>query len=113
MMFKTVAAITGGVVAAAASALCCAGPLLAVTVGVSSAGLSTTFEPLRPYFLAATGIFLFTGFYLVDREDRMACEGDKPCADPVVQRRMKIMLWLAIITAVIFATFPRWQYWVL
>ena len=113
MMFKAVAATTGGVVTAAASALCCAGPLLAVTVGVSSAGLSTTFEPLRPYFLAATGIFLFTGFYLVDREERSSCESDEPCADPAVQRRTKILLWVATIMAVIFATFPRWQYWIL
>lgn len=112
-MLKAIVTTSGGVVTAAASALCCAGPLLAVTAGVSGAGLSATFEPLRPYFLAATGIFLFTGFYLVDREDRMACESDKPCADPVVRRRTKIMLWLATITAVVLATFPRWQYWVL
>ncbi len=113
MMLKTIFATAGGVVTAAGSALCCAGPLLAVTLGVSGAGLSTTFEPLRPYFLALTGVFLLTGFYLVDREDRMACESDKPCADPNVRRRMKVMLWVATFTAVIFATFPRWQYWVL
>ena len=112
-MLKAIITTSGGVAAAAASALCCAGPLLAVTVGVSGAGLSATFDPLRPYFLAATGILLLTGFYLVDREDRMACESDKPCADPVVRRRMKIMLWFGTVMAVVFATFPRWQYLVL
>ncbi|HAC05763.1 MAG TPA: hypothetical protein EYM78_03070 [Gemmatimonadetes bacterium] len=54
-----------GVVAAAGSALCCAGPVLAVTVGVSGAGLSA-FEPLRPYFLGATAFFLVLGFVLLD-----------------------------------------------
>ena len=112
-MLKTIVATAGGVITAAGSALSCAGPLLAVTVGVSSAGLSSTFEPMRPYFLTATGSFLFMGFYLVDREERIACETDKPCADPLVRRRMKILLWIATVTAVIFATFPRWQYWVL
>ena len=58
-----------GVVAAAGSALCCAGPVLAVTVGVSGAGLSA-FEPLRPYFLGATAFFLVLGFVLLDREER-------------------------------------------
>lgn len=59
---KSVATGVGGVVAAAGSALCCAGPVLAVTVGVSGAGLSR-FEPLRPYFLGATGIaVLFATF---------------------------------------------------
>ena len=58
-----------GVVAAAGSALCCAGPVLVVTVGVSGAGLSA-FEPLRPYFLGATAFFLVLGFVLLDREER-------------------------------------------
>ena len=49
---KTVLATTGGVAAAIASALCCAGPLVAVALGLSGAGLAATFEPLRPYFVA-------------------------------------------------------------
>ena len=40
----------GGVFAAAGSARCCAGPVVAVSLGVSGAGLSA-FEPYRPYFL--------------------------------------------------------------
>ncbi len=48
----------GGAGAALASALCCAGPLLAVAAGVSGAGLAATFDPLRPWFLGATGVFL-------------------------------------------------------
>ena len=98
----------GGVVAAVGSALCCAGPLVAVTLGVSGAGLST-FEPLRPYFLAGTAAFLVLGFVLLDREERAACEPGKPCADPAVRRHMKMILWIATGVAVLFATFPSWQ----
>ncbi len=58
MMGKTIFAAIGGVVASFTSALCCAGPLLAVTVGISGAGLSARFEPLRPYFLIATAVML-------------------------------------------------------
>jgi mercuric ion transport protein len=110
---KTVAAASAGVAAAVASTLCCAGPLLAVAVGVSGAGLSSTFEPLRSYFLGATGVFLGLGFFLLHREDQKACEPGKVCAEPRVRQRIKIMLWIATGLAVLFATYPTWSAWVL
>lgn len=106
---KTLLAGAGGVGAAFASALCCAGPVIAVAAGVSGAGLAATFDPLRPYFLGATAAFLLLGFWMVDREERKACEPGKPCADPRTRRRMKVMLWIATAMAVLFATFPSWQ----
>lgn len=110
---RTLFAAGGGVAAAFASALCCAGPLIAVAAGVSGAGIASTFEPLRPYFLGATAVLLGLGFYLLRREERNACEPGKPCADPVVRRRMKIMLWTATVIAVVFASYPTWSLWVL
>lgn len=106
---KTLLVGAGGIGAAFASALCCAGPLIAVAAGVSGAGLAATFDPLRPWFLGATAAFLLLGFWMVDREERKACEPGKPCADPRTRRRMKIMLWVATGVAVLFATFPSWQ----
>lgn len=98
----------GGVVAAAASALCCAGPVVAVALGVSGAGLSV-FEPYRPYFLGATAGSLLWGFWMLDREERAACEPGEPCAEPGARRRMKVLLWSATAVAVALATFPSWQ----
>ena len=106
---KAAAPATGGVVAAIVSALCCAGPVLAVAAGVSGAGLASTFEPLRPYFLVATGGFLVLGFWLLHREEQKACEPAKACADPRVRRTMRITLWIATVLAAVFATFPSWQ----
>ena len=105
---KTAVPGAGGVLSAVGSALCCGGPVIAVMLGVSGAGLSA-FEPYRPYFLGATAFFLILGFVMLDREERAACVQGKPCADPAVRRRMKITLWSATVLAVIFATFPRWQ----
>jgi len=105
---KAIVPGTGGVLAAAGSALCCAGPVVAVSLGVSGAGLSS-FEPWRPYLLAATGVFLFAGFFMLDREERAACVPGKPCADAGLRRRMKVTLWVATILAVALATFPTWQ----
>ena len=98
----------GGIVAAAGSSLCCAGPVVAVGFGVSGAGLSA-FEPWRPVMLGATALFLFWGFVLLDREERAACEPGRPCADVTVRRRMKVTLWAAMLIAVALARFPTWQ----
>ncbi len=112
-MVKSVLAAIGGVTTAFASALCCAGPLIAVSLGVSGAGLAGTFEPLRPYLLAGTGVFLGSGFFLLRREERKACEPGKPCADPRARRRMKITLWVATAAAIVFASYPTWSAWIL
>ena len=106
---KGLATAVAGVGTAIVSALCCAGPVVAVALGVSGAGLSSTFEPLRPYFLGSTGLLLGGGFFLLHREEKRACEPGKVCANAKVRKRMKIMLWIATAIAVLFATFPSWQ----
>lgn len=103
----------GAMGAAVGSALCCAGPLVAVTLGVSGAGLSSTFEPLRPYFLATTGLLLLGGFHLLDREEKKACDPGKPCADPRVRKRTRTILWTATVVAAVAATYPTWSAWFL
>ncbi len=113
MIGKTVATAGAGVAAAVVSALCCAGPVLAVAVGVSGAGLSSTFEPLRPYFLGATAVFLGLGFFLLHREEQKACEPGKVCAKPTVRKSMKAVLWISTGLAVVFATYPTWSAWIL
>jgi mercuric ion transport protein len=113
MIGKALGAAGAGVAAALGSALCCAGPLVAVAAGVSGAGLATTFEPLRPYLLGASALALGIGFYTLDREEKKACDPDKPCADAQVRRRMKVTLWTATVIAVVFATYPTWSPWFL
>lgn len=113
MLGKTLLTAAGGVATAFGSALCCAGPVLAVTLGVSGAGLASTFEPLRPYFLTGTALLLGSGFFLLHREEQKACEPGKVCAEPKVRRRMKAALWSATGLAVLFATYPTWSAWIL
>lgn len=110
---KTLLAAAGGVVAAVGSALCCAGPLVAVALGLSGAGLAATFEPLRPYFVVATVAALGFGFLALNREERRACEPGTLCASPVVRRRMKRALWIATGIAIPLVTFPWWSKFVL
>lgn len=109
---KTYLAAGGGITAALASALCCAGPLVAVSLGVSGAGIAARFDPLRPYFLIATALLLASGFSMLRREEQRACEPGTLCASPIARRNMRIMLWVATAVAAIFATFPTWSLWV-
>jgi mercuric ion transport protein len=106
---KTLLAPVGAVGAAIGSALCCAGPLVAVALGLSGAGLAATFEPLRPYFVGSTVLFLGLGFGALHREERRACDPGKLCASPAVRRRMKRWLWIATAIAIPFVTFPWWS----
>ena len=112
-MGKTLVAALAAVGAGAVSALCCLGPLLALAVGVSGAGLATTFEPLRSYFVGAAALLLGLGHYGLYREERKSCEPGRVCANPVVLRRMKRLLWAGTAVAVVFMTFPYWSVWVL
>jgi len=110
---KTVLAASGGIAAAVASALCCAGPLVAVALGLSGAGLAATFEPLRPYFVAGTMLALGFGFVVLRGEEKRACEPGTLCASPIARRRMKRALWIAAIVAITLITFPWWSKFVL
>jgi mercuric ion transport protein len=110
---KTVLAATGGIVASVGSALCCAGPLVAVALGLSGAGLAATFEPLRPYFVAGTVLALGFGFVELRRDEKRACEPGTLCASPIARRRMKRALWIATIIAIPLITFPWWSRFVL
>lgn len=110
---KTLLAAGGGIAAAIGSTLCCAGPLVAVFLGLSGAGFAATFEPLRPYFVATTTLFLVLGFVAVRREERKACQPGQLCASPTIRRRMKRLLWIATAIAVPLVTFPWWSGFVL
>ena len=111
-MRKPIVAAVGGVTAGVASALCCVGPLVAVLLGLSGAGLSATFEPLRPYFLLGAALSIGGGFYWLRQEDRNACEPGSTCADPRVRRRMRVTLWIATAVALVFGSFSWWSKYV-
>ncbi len=113
MIGKVMGAATGAVGAAFASALCCAGPLIAVTLGVSGAGIASTFEPLRPYFLAVAGGLIVAGHVGIRREEARGCEPGAQCTDSRVRRRRKATIWIATGIAVILAAYPTWSTWVL
>jgi mercuric ion transport protein len=109
MTVRPLAAVGTAVTAALGSAVCCAGPLVAVSLGVSGAGLAHTLDPLRPYLVGVAAVALVGGHWAVRREDHRACEPGAPCADLSTRRRMRILVWAATVVAAASATFPYWS----
>jgi mercuric ion transport protein len=111
---KTALAGAGGVVAALLGSLCCIGPLLFVALGVG-AGLASTFEPLRPVFGAIMVGSLGLGLFSVygRRPARTPQEAETGSADVTcaVRRRGRdvAVLWMAVVVALVFWTFPTWS----
>src|SRR6202049_4621218 len=81
----------GGLVGALAASSCCILPLVLFSLGVSGAwiGNFTQLAPYQPYFLAATLVFLGTGYWLVHRTSKRACADGQACARPLPNRLVK------------------------
>ncbi len=99
----------GSTLAAFAASLCCLGPLILGGMGLGAA-LVGTFAPLRPYFLALSGVLLALAFYFVYRKPKPAeaCEGEVCAPDSRMRRLAKPLLWLATAAVVALALFPSY-----
>jgi mercuric transport protein len=98
---KTKWGLMGAVAAAVGASVCCLGPLLLLALGVSGAwiGNLTAMERYRPYWMAATLVFLGIAFARVYRKPKEdACASGSSCP-PNAGRRNKIILW--IVTALV------------
>lgn len=101
----------GSMIAAALAAigasLCCIGPLVLISLGISGAwmGTLTALEPYRPIFVGITLIFLFLAFrklYIVPRQ----CAPGDACAIPGTLRNQRIIFWVVTVLVVALLTFP-------
>jgi copper chaperone CopZ len=98
--------LIGGIAAALAASACCLVPAVLAVVGVSGAGLASTFTPLRPYFLVATAIALGTAFWFSYRKDRTCAADACGCATPRSRRWSRIALWFGALLIVGVAGYP-------
>jgi mercuric ion transport protein len=93
----------GGLLGALAASSCCILPLMLFSLGVSGAwiGNFTRLAPYQPYFIAATLVFLGTGYWLVRRVSKRVCADGADCARPLPNRLVKATLVVA--TALVLA----------
>ncbi len=99
----------GSTLAAFVASLCCLGPLILGGMGLGAA-LVGTFAPLRPYFLALSGVLLALAFYFVYRKPKPAeaCEGEVCAPHSRTRRLAKPLLWLATLAVGALAFFPAY-----
>ena len=99
--------MAGGVGAAFGSLLCCTGPLVLASAGLSGAALAG-FLPYRPLFVVAAVGLLWLAFQLVEREEARSCEPGAACAAPRTRRLVRHLLWMAVGISFVFLTSPLW-----
>ena len=95
--FNANASLFAGALAAIGASVCCVGPLVLLMLGVGGAWIAhlTALEPLRPWFVAATLLFLGLAFHRLFLRPQVCVPG-APCAEPVVLRRQR---WIFAIVA--------------
>jgi mercuric ion transport protein len=88
-----------GMLGALAASSCCILPLVLFSLGVSGAwiGNFTRLAPYQPYLIAATLLFLGSGYWLVYRSGTSGCAEGEACKQPLPNRIVKATLILATI----------------
>lgn len=98
--------LIGGLLAGIATSLCCAVPLILLSLGIGGAWVSnlTALEPYRPVFIViACAMLVIVYFQLYGTTDEPCCDEDKVCAKPSTQRLTKNLFWSVV--AVVLVAF--------
>ena len=106
--------LIGGVLAGIGASICCVGPLLLLSLGVSGAwiGNLSAMNAYRPYFILLTLVFLALAFHRLYLKPR-SCAIDAPCADDGLLRRQRIIFWLVSLFLLALITFQYYGLWLL
>ncbi len=97
----------GAVAAAIGASICCIGPLLLLSLGISGAWISTlsSFESIRPIFIILSLIFIVLGYrklYLLPRN----CNENKQCESTKVEKKQKFTFWIGSFLIILLLAFP-------
>ena len=90
--------LLAGVLAAIGASVCCVGPLVLLTLGIGGAWIAnlTALEPLRPWFVAATLLFVMLAFRRLYLQPQV-CEPGAACAEPIVLERQRLIFWVVVL----------------
>jgi mercuric ion transport protein len=87
--------MVAGALAAIGASVCCVGPLVLLTLGIGGAWIAhlTSLEPLRPWFIGATLLFLGLAFRRLYLQPQVCAPG-AACAEPNVLDRQRLIFWV-------------------
>ncbi|HVB49441.1 MAG TPA: mercuric ion transporter MerT [Burkholderiales bacterium] len=103
------AGLVGIVAAGIAGSLCCLGPLVLVSVGISGAWISnlTLLEPYRWIFvLAALGFMAYAWKRIYRAPPAAECEPGTLCALPQTNRTYRVIFWIVSVLVVLMLVAP-------
>ncbi|SCK37388.1 mercuric ion transport protein [Variovorax sp. HW608] len=99
--------LAAGVLAAIGASVCCVGPLVLLTIGVGGAWVAslTALEPLRPWFMAATLVFLGLAFRQLYLQPQV-CEPGAACVESAVLKRQRLIFWIVTLALLSLLSVP-------
>lgn len=105
--FRVKSSLVAGVLAAIGASVCCVGPLVLLALGISGAWIAnlTALEPLRPWLIAATLLFLGLAFRRLYLQPQV-CEPGAVCAEPIVLKRHRLIFWVVSLALLALLSVP-------
>lgn len=99
--------LAAAALAAVGASLCCVAPLLLLVLGVGGAWVSklTVLEPLRPFLIVVTLLFLGLAFERLYLRQN-TCGPDMLCSDPLVLRRLRLIFWIVFVGSIGLLSVP-------
>lgn len=101
--------VLGGITAAIGASLCCAGPLVLVSLGISGAWIAnfSNLAVLRPYFIVIVIASFSWAAWLLFRPQTQCASNDK-CAKPTIRYRRRILFFTSLALASLIVSSPYW-----
>ncbi len=106
--------LIGGMVAGITASVCCVGPLLLLSLGVSGTwiGNLSAMNAYRPWFIGLTLVFLFLAFRKLYLKPP-SCAVDAPCASENSLRKQRILFWVVSVFLLLLITFQYYGLYLL
>lgn len=105
--FNLKSSLFAGVLAAIGASVCCVGPLVLLMLGIGGAWVAelTAMEPLRPWLIGATLLFLGIAFRRLYLQPQVCAPG-AACAEPKVLARQRLIFWIVTLALVVLLSVP-------
>ncbi len=99
--------LVAGTLAAIGASVCCVEPLVLLMMGIGGAWIAslTALEPLRPWFIAVTFLFVGLAFSRLYFQ-QPACEPGAACAQSSVLKRQRLIFWVVALVLLALLSVP-------